>query len=413
MVALINLAVQETNVAYANSDIPTQLRLVHIHYEANYDDHANDWQTTLNYVQNPSDGYFDYIPAMRAQYGADFVSTFIDSGQYCGLSFLPNPPTADEAFSLVLWSCATGYYSFGHELGHNMGCYHDRPDAGPAGLTGTGYNFGYQYLNGQSATQNFRTILSYDCPGGCERLQWFSNPSKLYQGLPLGSATTNNAQWIRERLSIYANFMPAVINPASTLASAALQPTTSQVSSLVSSSSSSSNSSNFLATSFNGGLVGVAGNVFSVVAKNDVTITNFAVHSYAATAVNVEVWKKTSLGGCKGAQRSRNGWVQIGSASFVANSSGQPSVLPTGSIDPVPIAAGDEQCFYVTFAGSTNYNRYSKGRRFGRTFISNNDIAITEVRTKTAPTPNLSFHLFCETNVHCFWKGLCCSVPVR
>jgi hypothetical protein len=390
MEALINLAVEETNVAYGYSDIPMQLRLVHIHYEADYDDHVNnDWQATLNSLHDANDGIFDYVPAMRSQYGADFVSMLIDSGQYCGLSFLPIPPTGDDAYSLVLWSCATGYYSFGHELGHNMGCYHDRPDAGVAGLTGTGYNFGYQYLDEQSYGQQFRTILSYDCPGGCDRLQRFSNPSQLFQGLPLGTPTTDNARWMRERVSIYANYMPEVITPSPSQSATA---SAIQSGNTVIASSSSGSSDDFLATTFSGGLVGVAGNVFSVVAKNDLTVTNFAVQSYAATTVTVEVWKRMSTGGCKGFQHRRNDWEQIGVASFVSSPSGQPSVLPTGSMAAVPIRAGDQQCFYVTFSGSTNYNRFSRGVRLGRTYKSNNDMGITEVSEKIAHARNECWH---------------------
>ena len=29
-------------------------------------------------------------------------------------------PKKHLMFSVVNWSCATGYYTFGHEIGHNM-----------------------------------------------------------------------------------------------------------------------------------------------------------------------------------------------------------------------------------------------------------------------------------------------------
>ena len=117
---LINLAISETNTAYANSGIPTKLRLVKTHYEASYDDYTNGWEQTLSYMQGTNDGNFDYIHAMRNQYGADFVSMFVDSGSYCGIGYRPDVPSSTDAFSLTKWSCATGYYSFGHELAHNM-----------------------------------------------------------------------------------------------------------------------------------------------------------------------------------------------------------------------------------------------------------------------------------------------------
>ena len=39
-----------------------------------------------------------------------------------------NPGFAPNAFAVVDRTCATGYYSFGHEMGHNMGLNHARED---------------------------------------------------------------------------------------------------------------------------------------------------------------------------------------------------------------------------------------------------------------------------------------------
>jgi peptidyl-Asp metalloendopeptidase len=117
---LINLAISETNTAYVNSGIPMKLRLVKTHFEATYDDYGNGWETTLANLKGTSDGYMDYVDSMRNQYGADFVNLMVDTGSYCGIGYRPDVPSADQAFSLTKWSCATGYYSFGHELAHNM-----------------------------------------------------------------------------------------------------------------------------------------------------------------------------------------------------------------------------------------------------------------------------------------------------
>jgi hypothetical protein len=117
---LINLAVSETNTAYTNSNIPTKLRLVKVHYDDSYNDYTIGWEQTLSYIKGSTDGYLDYVHGMRNQYGADFVAMFVDTGSYCGIGFRPDNPTANDAFSLTKWSCATGYYSFGHEIAHNM-----------------------------------------------------------------------------------------------------------------------------------------------------------------------------------------------------------------------------------------------------------------------------------------------------
>src|SRR5260370_39935173 len=93
------------------------------------------------------------------------------------------------AYSVVHWGCATGYYSFGHEMGHNLGCQHDRGNA-----SGTGafpYSYGYQQMSG---TAIFRTIMSYQCAGApCTRINNWSNPDVSYQGSPTAKPSNDSA----------------------------------------------------------------------------------------------------------------------------------------------------------------------------------------------------------------------------
>jgi hypothetical protein len=56
----------------------------------------------------------------------------------------------------------------------------------------------------------FRTIMAYDCPSGCPRIQYFSTPSINYNGQALRNAVTNNAQQIRKNLSFFANYRQSV-----------------------------------------------------------------------------------------------------------------------------------------------------------------------------------------------------------
>ncbi|KAI2492460.1 Metallo-peptidase family M12B Reprolysin-like [Fragilaria crotonensis] len=152
---IIALAVAETNKAYELSGIPTKFRLVKIHYDASTTMTMQTRGNPLPNLRNNGDGKLDYVHAMRDQYGADFVSMIVDTSGYCGIGYMPSGPSAADAFTLVHWSCATGYYSFGHEIGHNMGCNHDIRNAG--GASG-GYNYGYQ-----DPSARFRSILAYQC----------------------------------------------------------------------------------------------------------------------------------------------------------------------------------------------------------------------------------------------------------
>jgi hypothetical protein len=116
---------------------------------------------------------------MRNTYKADLVSLITETpgSPYCGIAWLMsgnNPGFAPNAFSVVERGCATGYYSFGHELGHNMGLNHARQD--PVGNGAFPYSFGYKW-------PGYRTVMAY-APG--TRILRFSNPNVLYGGNPTG-----------------------------------------------------------------------------------------------------------------------------------------------------------------------------------------------------------------------------------
>ena len=181
MQALINLAVSETNQAYQSSDVSQRLRLVHAAELTGYTENGN-FNTELARLSDTNDGYNDVVHAWRDQYGADEVAMIVNSSQYCGIAYLMTNVSngfESNAFNVTSRTCATGYYSFGHELGHNMGSHHDAGNAGGAAFP---YSYGWRTANGQ-----YRTILAY-APG--TRIQFFSNHNKSYNGQILGQANS-------------------------------------------------------------------------------------------------------------------------------------------------------------------------------------------------------------------------------
>lgn len=177
--AKVNLAIAETNQAYANSQVVQRLRLVHQSEAAGYVEDPS-FSTMLGNLRSTSDGVLDYVHALRDQYGADMVAMIVAGTQYCGIGYLMTNPSvgfAGNAFSVTSRNCATGYYSFGHELGHNMGCHHDRDNASSGAYP---YSYGYRTQNG-----SWRTVMAY-APG--TRIQYFSNPNVSYSGQALGVA---------------------------------------------------------------------------------------------------------------------------------------------------------------------------------------------------------------------------------
>jgi len=181
MQASINLAVAETNTAYSRSAVIPRLRLVH-QEEVSYTE-SGDFSTDLNRLTNPSDGFMDNVHALRNAYGADLVSLIIEETSLCGLAWLMSTESNSFqalAFSVVARICATGNFSFGHELGHNMGLQHDRVDAPADGV----FPFSHGYVD---TPHGFRDIMGVasSC-GGCMRIQNFSNPNVMFNNFPTG-----------------------------------------------------------------------------------------------------------------------------------------------------------------------------------------------------------------------------------
>jgi hypothetical protein len=179
MLALINLAVSETNTAYAQSQVGQDLRLVATAEMVGYTE-TSSFSTELSRLQVDGDGYMDEAHTLREQHGADAVALILNGTQYCGIGYLMGTPSADFdewAFTATARTCATGYYSFGHELGHNFGSTHDHGNGSGASYP---YSYGYRTTNGA-----YRTIMAY-APG--TRIQRFSNPNITWAGWPLGLA---------------------------------------------------------------------------------------------------------------------------------------------------------------------------------------------------------------------------------
>ncbi len=175
----INLAISETNTGYINSQVNQRFVLVHTQ-EFNYPE--SDFYTMLVDLRDADGDALDPVHALRDSYSADLVVMLVDNVQYCGLAYVmttPNVSFAPYAFSVVSRICATGYYSFAHETGHNMGSQHNRENASQPGA----YDFSYGLYN---TALDFRTIMAYNCPGGCIRVNHWSNPYVTYQGAPTG-----------------------------------------------------------------------------------------------------------------------------------------------------------------------------------------------------------------------------------
>ena len=83
----------------------------------------------------------------RATLAADVGVLLINNASACGLASGIGS-TAATAFAAVYWDCATGYYSFAHEIGHLHAARHD-PENDPT-TTPYAYGHGYQYTGSKN-----------------------------------------------------------------------------------------------------------------------------------------------------------------------------------------------------------------------------------------------------------------------
>lgn len=195
---LIDLAVAETNQGYANSGINITVEVAH-RAQTSYSESSNISTDRDRYAAT-SDGYMDEIHTQRDQHGADVGVLILNNSAACGVAKAIGA-TASTAFAVVHHSCATGYYSFAHEIGHLQGARHD-PATDPSTSP-------YAYGHGYRAPNNaWRTVMAYNCSPSCTRINYWSTPNRTYSdGQVMGtSSQSDNARVLNQTAATIAGF---------------------------------------------------------------------------------------------------------------------------------------------------------------------------------------------------------------
>ncbi len=191
MEAVVDLMVAEANAAYVASGVRQRLALVG-RREVPYTE-TGDVNTDLSRLWDGSDGHLDEAHALRDRTGADLVHLIVRDTReqgygLCGLALIPG------AFGVTLSVC--GGRTFAHELGHNMGLWHDRyqEHGDETGSEHPAYGYVNQRMfeEGAEPYRRWITIMSYvdQCLDkgdfGCFGPLRFSDPRQSYNGDPLG-----------------------------------------------------------------------------------------------------------------------------------------------------------------------------------------------------------------------------------
>jgi hypothetical protein len=204
-----NIAACQANRGYQFSGVQQRIRIAGIVPVAYREPSGDTFSVALEQITRANDGMMDEIHAVRDQYNADAVVLLVRNNQDCGLAWLnpiPTPESESKAFAVVNWSCAINNYSFAHELGHLQGADHNRENA----KTFSPERYSYCFRDPQG---RFRTIMAYDCPSGCRRINMWSNPDLKVKGISIGvskgqpNAADNRSQ-LNETASIIAKWRP-------------------------------------------------------------------------------------------------------------------------------------------------------------------------------------------------------------
>ena len=191
MEAEIDLMIAATNEAYMASGVRQRLALVG-RSEVPYTEKAR-FRTHLSRLTGTSDGHLDEVHGLRDRTGADLVHLLVDRSDatdyFCGIANLPG------AFGVTWWQCRGE--TFSHELGHNMGLFHDRyqvhnNEGGVHPHPAYGYVNQRAFEGGAENSSRWMTVMSYptQCGNagfGCSDLPLrFSNSRQSLNGDPLG-----------------------------------------------------------------------------------------------------------------------------------------------------------------------------------------------------------------------------------
>ncbi|XP_059084645.1 peptidyl-Asp metalloendopeptidase-like [Tigriopus californicus] len=126
---------------------------------------------------------------------ADFAHLLVENASACGVAFAGGPL---RAFGMSKRSCAIAYYTFSHEIGHNLGCWHDRA------RYEVDKSDNYYYGDLIPGTGH-RTTLAYSAPNYRSTVNLYSNPDVTFQNVPVGDDRNNCARTVRENARAHAN----------------------------------------------------------------------------------------------------------------------------------------------------------------------------------------------------------------
>ena len=162
----IEQVIQETNQGYINSRVSLRVKAF-CSEKSKLNDNSNS-AALLTAFKNMKGS----TGALRGSADVAVLLTGQTMGNVCGRAYL-DTIASGATVSVCAKQCALGYYSFGHEIGHNIGLGHNNEV-----YQNPYFRDGHGHLIAQgSANTGARTILAYYANGHGPRVNYYSNPS--------------------------------------------------------------------------------------------------------------------------------------------------------------------------------------------------------------------------------------------
>jgi Metallo-peptidase family M12B Reprolysin-like len=209
--SIARAAVSDANASFRRSGVALTFRVTSFAALTDYDESHKSYEQMLADLSRAPG-----VRSFRDSTRSDLVAILRDDagpgGSLCGLSYLPDLPsarTADRAYSVVNIACAVPNHSYVHEAGHNMGLRHDRYVERAFGRLQSKYNYGFS-----NPEHRVRTIMAYPdyCSSkgvDCTRVGFFSDPFKRANGGVLGvNVGQRDPAFNARRLNLFGSHSP-------------------------------------------------------------------------------------------------------------------------------------------------------------------------------------------------------------